>query len=191
MDIKFDPAKLDRLNDPQRLSYLDPETIWTALGVKKPGVIVDIGAGTGLFALQFRMLAGEGTVYACDIEPQMIAWMEENLPSRYRDSIIPLKMEESRIPLDDGLADAAYLINVYHELEEPAALFRDARRVLAPGGTLAVVDWKAEPTPSGPPLAHRLPAGRAIRDLEAAGFAGVQERKDLEYHYIVTGRKAE
>ena len=51
---KFDVSRLERLNDTARFEYLDPAVIWSAAGVDDAGVIVEIGAGTGLFSEHCR-----------------------------------------------------------------------------------------------------------------------------------------
>ena len=51
---KFDPGKLAKLNDPRRLEYLDPEIIWEKVAIENPAVLIDIGAGTGFFAILFN-----------------------------------------------------------------------------------------------------------------------------------------
>ena len=73
---KFDPAKLDKLNNPARFVRMEPPRIWAAAGIANPGVIVEIGAGTGIFAAAFANFAPKATVYAVDTEPLMIGWMK-------------------------------------------------------------------------------------------------------------------
>jgi hypothetical protein len=34
--LKFDPAKLEKLNDPGRLETLRPDTMWVAFGLQDP-----------------------------------------------------------------------------------------------------------------------------------------------------------
>ena len=116
---KFDPKKLAKLNDPVRLQYLNPEIIWEKADIEKPSVLIDIGAGTGFFALRFSRKIINGKVYACDISEEMIGWMENDLPAESKGIVIPVKMEEISVPLRDGTADLVYMINLHHELEDP------------------------------------------------------------------------
>ena len=77
---KFDLSRLERLNDESRFKALDPRVLWAALDTPAPDVIVEIGAGTGLFASRFAAMAPQATVYAVDMEPEMVAWMSDNRP---------------------------------------------------------------------------------------------------------------
>ncbi|MEJ2696238.1 MAG: class I SAM-dependent methyltransferase [Candidatus Sulfobium sp.] len=186
---KFDPQKLAKLNDPKRLEYLDPDVIWDTLNLENPRTIVDIGAGTGVFAFQFSRRMSGGRTYACDLLDVMVKWMKENLPGELKDSVIPLKMEESSVPLPDGIADLVYMINLHHELEEPEKMTKEAYRLLRKGGSLAVIDWKREDTPEGPPLSFRVTAETIERQMKAAGFLQIGERPVLAFHSFVTGKK--
>jgi len=40
--LGMDPARIERLRSPERLSYLDPERVWDVLASVEAGVIVDI-----------------------------------------------------------------------------------------------------------------------------------------------------
>jgi ubiquinone/menaquinone biosynthesis C-methylase UbiE len=186
---KFDPAKLHKLNDPMRLEYLNPGLIWETLALSNPHVLVDIGAGTGFFAALFAKKTAGGRVYACDISDIMIAWMKENLLPGTGDAVIPVKMEESRVPLPDGIADLVYMINLHHELEEPEKVISEAYRVLKRGGILAIIDWKREETPQGPPLSIRVSEEDIRRQVAAGGFSNIAVHRGLRFHSFVTGVK--
>ena len=121
---KFDPKKLYKLNNPDRVKDIPPEFIWNELHLEKPEVLVDIGAGTGFFSVHFLNLSKNGKNYSCDISDIMIEWMKENICPRYP-GIIPLKMQESVVPLEDEIADLVYMINLHHELEEPEKILRE------------------------------------------------------------------
>jgi ArsR family transcriptional regulator len=47
------------------------------------------------------------------------------------------------LPLADGSADSAIIHQVLHYAHSPAAAIAEAARVLAPGGTLLIVDFAA------------------------------------------------
>ncbi len=187
---KFDPAKLHKLNDPKRLEYLNPGLIWETLSLSDPHVLVDIGAGTGFFAAPFARLMAGGRVYACDISDIMIAWMKDNVLPGTGDAVVPVKMEESRVPLPDGIADLVYMINLHHELEEPEKVIAEAYRMLKKGGILAIIDWKKEETPEGPPLSIRVAEKEIDEQMSKGGFSDITAHGVLEFHNFITGRKS-
>jgi len=184
--LKFDISKLERLNDEGRFETIKPDVIWVALAVPEPSVIVDIGAGTGLFAVRFSQMAPDATVFAIDMEPRMIEWMSHNRPEVATGHIVPLLAEEDSIPLEDGVADIAVMINLHHELADPEASYGEALRLLRPGGRLAVVDWVDADTPRGPPLHVRVSAETIAAMLERVGFGGVAIHPGLPWHSLVT-----
>lgn len=187
--MKFNLAKLERLNDPGRLDDLKPEMMWAALGAPSPSVVVEIGAGTGLFAERFAALAPEAVVYAVDIELTMVDWMRGNRPDVALGRLVPLLAEETRVPLDDGIADLVVMINLHHELVDAAASYREALRLLRSGGQILVVDWAPVDSPKGPPKEIRIDAEDAVGFLTRAGFDEAASHDGLPYAWLVTGVK--
>lgn len=188
-DRKFDPRSIDKLNDPARFEREDPEIIWRELALADPRVVVDIGAGTGFFAVPFGRKLASGRMYACDLQEEMLAWMREHLPADVRDRVILVRMEESRVPLDDGIADLVYMINVHHELEDVAAIMGESYRLLKRGGTVMVIDWRKGETPMGPPQEIRVSEDAIVADIAAAGFKDITRHPVLPYHSFVIGKK--
>lgn len=186
---KFDLAKLERLNDPERFTTLPPDVMWRALGEPEARVIVEVGAGTGIFASAFAERAPMATVYAADIEPAMVEWMASNRPEVTAGRIIPLLAEETRVPLDDGVADIVIMVNLHHELVDPAASYAEARRLLRAGGQLLVVDWAPGDSPHGPSQAIRAEVMDVARLLERSGFgAACVHHGALPYAWLVTAQ---
>lgn len=187
---RFDPAKLDKLNDVARLDDLVPDLMWTAYGTPDATTVVEIGAGTGIFAREFaEHMPDDSTLVAVDSEPLMVAWMTEHLPPGPGALITPVLADAATLPLPDGAADLVYSVNLWHELSDPALVLAEAHRVLAEGGVVGIVDWKAEPTPKGPPLAHRIPAEEIAAALERAGFSEARTHQVLRYHSVLTARR--
>ncbi|MGV8083137.1 MAG: class I SAM-dependent methyltransferase [Coriobacteriia bacterium] len=187
--LKFDLAKLEKLNDPGRLVDIDPVRMWDALGNPDPRVIVEIGAGTGLFSATFAEKAPQATVYAVDIEPTMIEWVTEHRVEAFGGRLVPVLGEESRVPLADEIADLVFMVNVHHEFADPAATYAEALRLLAPGGQVLAVDWAPVESPKGPPLEIRVTAEELARFLSEAGFVDVVVHEPLRWHSLVTGRR--
>jgi len=186
---KFDPKMLAKLNDPKRLEYLNPDVIWEKAGLSSPQVLIDIGAGTGFFALLFSKKMGKGKIYACDISEEMLAWMNNNLPLESKRIVIPVKMEENSVPLSDGTADLVYMINLHHELEEPLRVLKESHRLIRKGGKLMIIDWKKEETPEGPPLGLRVTELTIESQMSKSFFSNISKYAVLPYHHFLLGEK--
>ncbi len=188
--LKFDIAKLEKLNDTARFEQLPPDVFWRALGEPVDAhSIVEIGAGTGLFAAEFARLASAAIVHAADTEQTMVDWMTENRPEVAGGRIRPILSAETHVPLPDEIADVVYMINLHHELADPDATYADAFRLLGPDGRLLVVDWAPIDTPKGPPQAVRAAPETIRAQLLKAGFTGVRLLDDLPWHSMLTADK--
>ncbi len=181
----FDPVKLD---DPGRLDDIRPGAIWDALGSPSASALVDLGAGTGIFAEAFAGLAPDAVVYAADVSERMLDWLREKRSALVGEGrVVPLLIEDGRVPLPDGAVDAVVSINLHHELSDPLASYREAMRLLRAGGGIAVVDWAPRPSPKGPPVATRPTPEEIAGALSTAGFADVRAHDVLPYHSLVVG----
>jgi ubiquinone/menaquinone biosynthesis C-methylase UbiE len=189
--LKFDIAKLEKLNDPARFESLPPGVFWQALGSPTGArVIIEMGAGTGVFASAFAAMAPEAVIYAADTSPEMIDWMRANRPEVAAGRIVPIEVGETCVPLDAGIADALYMINLHHELAHPDASYAEAHRLLKPGGRILVVDWADRDTPQGPPREVRVHADVLASMLKHAGFLGVAvDSTALPWHSMATATR--
>ena len=186
---KFDVQKLQKLNNPDRLLDIPPEYIWGKINMLNPAVLVDIGAGTGFFSVPFLNLANGGKLYACDISDTMIEWMQTHICPE-NPGITPLKMAESRVPLDDDTADLVYMINLHHELENPRAMLAESHRILKNAGKIFIADWKKEEMDEGPPKHIRWAPEQVKEQMTAATFKKIQLFNDLAKHFLLIGEKA-
>lgn len=185
---KFDPKKLHKLNNPSRLIDIPVEYIWSKINIVQPEVFVDIGAGTGFFSIPFHTYVKNGKIFACDISDSMIEWMKTNITPQYP-NIVPLAMEESAVPLEDGIADLVYMINLHHELDNPQAILEESLRILKNNGTICIVDWKKEDMSEGPPQHIRYLPEQVQDQLVKAGFGNIQIFNEMTKHFLVVAEK--
>ena len=186
---KFDVKKLERLRDPERLTYLNPDKIWSVIGRGDVKTVVDLGAGVGVFSIPFSRNIPAGTVFACDLSAEMLQHLEEALQAEAVENVVPVKTGEVAVPLDGGIADVVFMVNLHHEFDAPAESLRECRRLLRPGGLVAVIDWKPQETPSGPPLHVRVTPETVQKQLRGAGFEDVHSHDLLPHHYLITSRR--
>ena len=81
---RFNPKKLEKLNNPERVIEVPVATILKRAGIKNPGVVIDLGAGTGLFSKEIAGFYNQCKIYACDISEVMIEWMNNNITGKYQ-----------------------------------------------------------------------------------------------------------
>ena len=182
---KFDISRMDRLDDESRFDELDPAVLWEALDLVNPAVIVEIGAGTGLYASLFAAMAPGAVVYAADLAPEMVQRMKDRRPE-----IVPLQSSESHVPLDDSSANAVVMLLVHHELADPAASYQDAARLLAPQGRVLIADVSPDSPRERPPRHIRASAEKIVAALEGAGFTDVRPHEVASGYSVVTGTRS-
>lgn len=93
------------------------------------GLAVDLGCGTGQFG---RALLGHYET-VLGIDPSLSQLSAAPLPAR-------VQGRAERLPLRDGVVDLLVIAQSLHWVQ-PEPFFREARRVLAPGGVLAVLSY--------------------------------------------------
>jgi SAM-dependent methyltransferase len=138
------------------------------LGLGPGRVVVDLAAGTGKLARQLGPSGGRVVA----VEP--LAEMRSFIPA----GIEVLDGTAEAIPLPDDFADAVTVAQAFHWFDAEAAL-REIERVLRPGGLLALVSNRREPSAFDDVLArHRAhppfelpPLGEAFPHVHRANFA--------------------
>ena len=187
---RFDPEHMERLLGPERGRWQDPEAVLDALGLSEGMVAADIGCGPGFFTLPMaRRVGPKGRVIAVDAEPRMLERLRERAADEGAGNIEYLLSEGGSLLADNSL-DAALMVNVLHESEEPEALLGEVLRALRPGGAFAVVEWKREYSGSGPPAEIRIAPDRLTSLMQGAGFVLITAFKVGEHHYGMRGLKA-
>src|SRR6185503_4719912 len=78
----FPPEDLGLLEAPDRAAWQKPDQILDALGIADGAKVADIGAGAGWFTMRLaRRVGPNGTVYAQDVQPQMLAAIKRRVQS--------------------------------------------------------------------------------------------------------------
>ncbi len=127
---------------------------------REPGVFdraLEIGAGTGYFGLNLLRAGVVREAVATDISPGMLRSLEDSA-ARLGLPVETAHCEAAELPFEDDSFDLVFGHAVLHHVPDLDAAFREFRRVLRPGGTIA---FCGEPSHYGDRLAS-LPKRGAL-----------------------------
>jgi len=161
------------------------------LGLEPGQAVADLGCGTGFHARRIKPLVGpRGSVYCIDLQPQMLA-RAADLAAAEGVELQLVPGEADRIPLPDDAVDHLLMVDVYHELQDPAAMLAEVRRVLRPGGQVHLVEFRLEGhTAQHIQRVHRMAREQVEAELSRSGFEVVRVFDKLPSQHLITARPA-
>lgn len=161
---------------------LDEERILQILKPSPGQRIVDAGCGTGYMAENFaERVHPSGLVYAVDNDRNFITELKNrDINQRVR----PILADITRsIPLDDSSVNLIYISGAIHIFnpEMLSGFINEAKRILQPGGTLAVVEMIKDELPFGPPVSRKYSPQQLTEKITMSALETVSAGK---YFYL-------
>jgi predicted methyltransferase len=146
----------------------EADTVIRLSGLRPGMTAADIGAGEGYYTVKLSKAVGpQGEVIAQDIVPRVAQALDRRV-RRLRLANVRVLIGGPDDPhLPPGAVDRAYLIHMYHEIEQPYALMWRLHDALKPGARVAIVDSNR------PTHQHGTPPALLRCELEAVGYAQV------------------
>ena len=193
----FDPRHAARLDDPARLDYQPAGDVLGLLALRGDETVVDYGAGVGYTTLPLAAALPRGRVVAVDRSKELLDELRRRATASAAGrapAAAPVEFvytTENRVPLPDGSVDAILTVSVWHEIYDDQSALAELRRLLAPGGALAIVDWAPVERPVGPPPARILTLEQALAVVASVGLTADIVRPAgtlFAYYYAIVAR---
>lgn len=134
----------DWLERPQRTHEEMPDEVVANMNLRPTDVVADIGAGSGYFTFRMAAQVPEGKVLAVDIQPEMLAMIEERKSAEDVVNVEGILGEIDNTNLPPNSVDVALLVDAYHEFSHPREMLESIFNALKPGGRLILVEYRAE-----------------------------------------------
>lgn len=185
----------------ERLGRIDP-----GLPGGEPRDVLDVGCGTGSSLLEAARRWPGARIVGLDLSVGMLALAgreAERLPAAARKRISFIELDSASLPLADQSFDLVMTAFMLQLVPSRPAVLAEFRRVLRPGGIVAIAGWLTESEPFAPAAeleaaladagvtrpprleirsGHYRSAAAAAAELRRAGFRRVAPRAETLDH---------
>jgi ubiquinone/menaquinone biosynthesis C-methylase UbiE len=191
-------SRLDMV-EAERDQWQRPAQVVQALGIRPGDVVVDLGCGSGYFALRLSSPVGKtGRVLAEDIRrlPLAFLWFRTILKNERNVTVVHGGPSDPHLPLQR--VNEVLIANTYHELIDSQAILAQVRQALVSGGRLVILDRAPNPADIGATrlAEHEISAGQVENELRQAQFEIVTRQNDFiqkdpenESWWLIVARK--
>lgn len=174
------------LESPQRVQRLKVAETVAALKLRPGDVVVDVGAGSGLFEQDLSRAVGPtGKVYAVEIEQGLVDAIAGKVAQMNLANVRPVlgRFTDPALPARD--VDVAFIYDVLHHIEDRPTYLKTLAGYIKPGGRIALVDFI--PEKGGHRNQPEMVISRAQADalMSGAGFRPVEEIGLFEDNYFI------
>jgi SAM-dependent methyltransferase len=153
-------------SDPaQRDAAHEVDQIVGRLHLQAGARVADIGAGSGYDTLRLAKVVGpRGRILAEDITPSYLQQLRQAVSAAALGNVDIIEGEPGNPKLPPRSIDAAIMVHMYHEIQQPLAMLAKLATAFKPGGRLGIEELD-RPTP-----AHGTPPKLLVCELAAAGY---------------------
>lgn len=175
----------------------DAQRLVKALDLATGHTIVEIGAGRGQLTVALAKVVGPtGRVYSNEINAARRNDIARAVEAAALTNVTIVEGLATEANVPEACCDAAFMRNVYHHFDDPAAMNRSLLASLKPGGRIAIIDFpprrgvrSAAPDERATAGRHGVSADTVAGELRAAGFDIVSIDQPGGRWFMVVGRK--
>ncbi len=168
-----------------------PQQVVEQMKLRPTDVVADIGAGTGYFSFRISKVVTQGKVLAVDIQPEMLAIIEQRKKERQISNVVAVLGTESDTKLSANSVDVALMVDAYHEFSYPREMMESIVKSLRPGGRVVEIEYRGEDPEVPIKLLHKMTVTQVRKEMTTVGLVW-KETKDFlpQQHFIVFEKPA-
>lgn len=160
------------LTRPERDAEENTTLMHEQLGLSAGDVACDVGAGNGYHTLRMaKAVAPSGKAIAVDLQPEMLELLGTRATDAGLTNVQTVIAEPTDPKLAPGTCDLILLVDVYHELSDPAAVLGHLSRALTPRGRIALLEFRAEDPDVPIKELHKMSKAQILAEYRANDLA--------------------
>ena len=175
----------DWLERPGRIEEEQPDQVVANMGLLPEHVVADIGAGTGYFSFRMAKLVTEGKVLSVDIQPEMLAMIEERKQAEGVTNIEGVRGAVDNPNLPPNSIDAALMVDAYHEFSHPYEMIKGIYDALKPGGRIFLLEYRGEDQSVPIRLLHKMTEEQVVREMSVFGLEWTDTLDFLPWQHMM------
>jgi arsenite methyltransferase len=173
------------LEGAERVARMQVPRVVEALGLTPGLKVADIGSGSGLFTRPIAKRVAPGIVYAVDIDAALLKIVEQSAKEAGIGNIRTVLAAADSPTLPEPV-DLVFICDTLHHIGNQGAYLKGLRTFLAPGGRVAVIDFRDTWPEGHEPM--RYSTAQFETWMKEAGFSRVASHDWLENSYFVIYR---
>jgi ubiquinone/menaquinone biosynthesis C-methylase UbiE len=130
-------------------------------------------------------LAHKGTIYAVDIQDEMLATIIRRAATDKVENVRVVKGSEKDINLPKNTVDKVLMVDVYHEFAYPVEMMASIKKALKPGGKIFLIEYRGEDSSVPIKKVHKMTQAQAEKEMKAAGFTLFKNVGNLPWQHCM------
>jgi len=163
--------------------FVNPIQILEQIPLRSTMTAADFGCGSGGWTVPLARKLEDGQVWAIDIQEEPLSALESKAKLEGISNIRKVVADvEKRIPqIPDSSCNLVLITDLLFQVDNKEGVFKEAKRVLMPGGRVLVVEWKPEGLFAPK---EGAPSKEKVKEMaQEVGFQLEKEFKAGDYHF--------
>ncbi len=120
--------------------------------------------------LKWRTWQQAGTIYAVDIQDEMLAAMRDKKLARKITNVALVKGSEKSVNLKPNSVDKVLIVDVYHEMNFPFEMMASIKKAMRDDAKLYLIEYRGEDPTVPIKELHKMTEAQAVKEMRAIGL---------------------
>lgn len=175
----------------ERETEENTSTLLKNMNISKTDDIADIGAGSGYHVFKMAPKAQNGTIYAVDIQDEMLAAMKHKKSNGKFSNVELVKGSEKSVNLKPNSVDKVLIVDVYHEMSFPYEMMTSLKEAMRPDGKLYLIEYRGEDPNVPIKELHKMTEAQALKEMKAVGLVLEKNIGNLPWQHCLVFVKSQ